>query len=108
MGSLFDNIAETGRKFNLQPHLPSIHHRTPVKIGYHQRFVLTPVGKQKANSFGASGIKFEVLCHLAEEGSVSVAELEAELNIPVNKGKAIMKVLVQSQYIRAASEGGME
>ena len=67
-------------------------------------FVLTPLGKQKANSFGMDGVKFDVLCELAESGPSTIAEISNETGISDQKTKAIIKTLVRSGYARVASE----
>ena len=103
-------------KLNLEPaparHLPELHYRARqshrVTIGQHDRFILTPVGKRKADNFTASGSKYDIMSYMAEEGSVSPAEIENELNIPLNKGKAILLSLLRSEYIKPSREGGIE
>jgi len=66
-------------------------------------FVLTPLGKQKADSFGLDGVKFDVLATMAEEGPCTIAEIENETGMGDAKVKAVIKALVRSGYVRVAS-----
>lgn len=107
---LFDD-----EKLNLEPaparHLPELHYRSRqskrLSIGQHDRFILSPIGKQKADNFTASGVKHNTMSYMAEEGSVSPAELENELQISLPKAKAILMSLLRSQYIKPSGDGGM-
>lgn len=69
-------------------------------------FILTPLGKQKANSFGLDGVKFDVLCELAESGPSTIAEISNGTGISDQHTKAIIKVLTRSGYVRVASDEG--
>lgn len=66
-------------------------------------FVLTPLGKQKANSFGLDGVKFDVLTTMAESGPCTIAEISNDTGINDQHTKQIVKALVRSGYVRVAS-----
>lgn len=87
--------------FNL-PHFSRRRMPTAIKSG--TIFVLTPLGKQKADSFGLDGVKFDVLSTMGESGPCTIAEISNETGIGDAKTKAIMKALVRSGYARVASE----
>jgi len=84
------------------------HHQKPVTIRAGTSFILTPLGKQKADSFGGSGLKYDVLCFIAGEHSATIEEIAGEIGGDLAKAKAIMRVLIQNNYARMTSEGGME
>ena len=83
------------------PHFQRRHIPTAIRSG--TVFVLTPLGKQKADSFGLDGVKFEVLSIMAESGPCTIDEISNELGKDDRKVKAIMKALVRSGYVRVAS-----
>ena len=66
-------------------------------------FVLTPLGKQKADSFSMDGVKFDVLCSVVENGPSTIADISNDTGIRDDATKRIVKVLVRSGYIRVAS-----
>jgi len=86
--------------FNL-PHFRRRRMPTAIKSG--TVFVLTPIGKQKADSFGLDGVKFDVLATMAESGPCTIDEISNDTGINDRKIKAIMKALVRSGYVRIAS-----
>lgn len=65
--------------------------------------VLTPLGKQKANSFGLDGAKFDVLTTMAEQGPCTIAEISNETGINDEHTQRIVKALVRAGYVRVAS-----
>ena len=89
--------------FNL-PHFRR--RRVPSIIKAGTVFVLTPLGKQKADSFGLDGMKFDVLSAMAEGGPSTIAEIENETGIGDKKVKAIIKALVRAGYVKVASSEG--
>ena len=66
-------------------------------------FVLTPLGKQKADSFSMDGVKFDVLCSLVENGPSTIADISNDTGIRDDATKRIIKALVRSGYVRVAS-----
>lgn len=89
--------------FNL-PHFKKKRVTSAIKQG--TVFVLTPLGKQKANSFRLDGSKFDVLCELAESGPSTIAEISNETGISDQHTKVIINSLVRAGYARVASEEG--
>jgi len=89
--------------FNL-PHFRQ--RRMPASIKSGTVFVLTPLGKQKATSFGLDGVKFDVLTAMAEAGPCTIDELSNETGLDDRKVKAIMKMLVRAGYAKVASGEG--
>ncbi len=88
------------------PHLNLPHirrRRVTTAIRQGTVFVLTPLGKQKADSFSMDGVKFDVLCSLAENGPSTIADISNDTGIRDDTIKRIVKALVRSGYIRVAS-----
>jgi len=83
--------------------LPLRRRHMPTAIKQGTVFVLTPLGKHKADSFGLDGVKFDVLSTMGESGPCTIAEISNETGINDTKIKAIMKALVRSGYARVAS-----
>jgi len=104
---IFDEDVDLGKQLNLPPRVPLLHNRArqSITIGQHTRFILTPIGKQKADNFTASGAKYDVMSHMVAEGSASPAELEDELSISLNKSKAILRHLLNAGYVKMSVEG---
>ena len=86
--------------FNL-PHLKLRH--KPTAIGQYTQLVLTPLGKQKANSFSMDGPRFDVLSEINENGSCTRAEIANETGMSDNHVKKIITELTRSGYVRVAS-----
>lgn len=89
--------------FNL-PHFHFRRRRMPTAIRSGTVFVLTPLGKRKADSFGLDGVKYDVLSTLAEGGPCTIEEISSETGINDKKTKDILKALVRSGYVKVASE----
>lgn len=92
-------------KFDL-PHFRFRRRHMPIAVKQGTVFMLTPLGKQKADSFGLDGLKYDVLSTLAEGGPSTIAEVSNETGIGDKKTKDILKALVRSGYVKVASEEG--
>lgn len=77
--------------------------RVPTVIKQGTVFVLTPLGKRKADSFGLDGVKYDVLSVLAEGGPCTIEEISSETGTNDKKTKGILKALVRSGYVKVAS-----
>lgn len=88
--------------FNL-PHFRFKGRHVPSAIKSGTVFVLTPLGKQKADNFSMDGVKFDVLAIMAESGPCTITEIANDTGESDQKTKAIMKALVRSGYVRVAS-----
>ena len=85
-------------------HLPRFRRRRiPSAVKQGTVLVLTPLGKQKADSFGMDGVKFDVLSTMAEQGPSTIADISNETGIGDKKVQAILKAFVRSGYVRVAS-----
>lgn len=85
-------------------HLPRFRRkRMPSAVKQGTVLVLTPLGKQKADSFAMDGIKFDVLSSMAEQGPCTIADIANDTGIPDKRIQAILKALVRSGYVRVAS-----
>ena len=86
-------------------HLPRFRrkHGVPTSIKQGTVLVLTPLGKQKADSFAMDGVKFDILSVMAEQGPCTMADISNETGISDKKVQAILKALVRSGYVRVAS-----
>ena len=92
---------------NIQlPHfkLPRFKRRRVVRaIRQGTPLILTPLGKQKADSFGLEGPKFDVLSTIADDGPCTLAEISNETGINDKHTQQIVRDLVRSGYVRVAS-----
>lgn len=86
-------------------HLPRLRRRqsVPTSIKQGTVLVLTPLGKQKADSFAMDGVKFDVLSSMAEQGPCTMADIANDTGLSDKKIQAILKALVRSGYVRVAS-----
>ena len=87
--------------FNL-PHFRR-QRRVPTAIKQGTVLVLTPLGKQKADSFSMDGPKADVLSTMAEIGPSTMADISNETGQSDDNTKRIIKALVRSGYVRVAS-----
>ena len=79
--------------------------RRKARVGTHQSYGVTPLGKKKAEEFALSGPRWKVLAYIAEEGPCSVSEVEKEAGMGTDKAKLILRGLLNDGYIQAVSQG---
>jgi len=82
------------------PHFLGI--KTKAKVGKHQSYGVTALGKEKAEQFALSGPRLKVLAHLAEEGPSSVGEVERECSMSNEKTTLILRGLINDGYVQSA------
>lgn len=69
-------------------------------VGLHNTYGLTPLGKTKAEEYTLSGVKWQVLAQLNDNGASSISEVATEMKTNPEKLKSIFKGLIRSGYIR--------
>lgn len=72
-----------------------------VRIGEHQSYNVTQLGKQKAENLTLSGPRFKVLAHISEEGPCSISEIVREVGISDDKAKVVLRGLMQDGYVQS-------
>jgi len=82
-------------------------HQTEIKVRKGQNYILTPLGKQKADAYELSGVKFDVLAHLADKGPSTIGEISNGTHLEEVKVRAVLKELIRSGYVRQASVEGI-
>jgi len=85
------------------PHFRFKRRGVPTAIKQGTVLILTPLGKQKADSFAMDGPKFEVLSTMSECGPSTMADISNETGLGDKRVQAILKALVRSGYVRVAS-----
>lgn len=75
--------------------------------GVHSVYVLTALGKDKADSYAANTPWAEVLSYLNEHNSASVSEISRELKMNQQKVKLIVSNMMKSGYVRKANTDGI-
>ena len=75
------------------------------RVGKHQSYGVTTLGKQKAEEFAMSGPRWKVLAHLAEDGPSSMSEIMRETNLSDEKVKLILRGLIADGYVISVSQG---
>ena len=76
------------------------------RVGVHQSYGVTTLGKEKAEQFALSGgPRFKVLDYLANEGPCSITEVERECGMTDDKVKMIIKSLMNDGYVQSVSQG---
>ena len=75
------------------------------KVGRHQSYGATPLGKQKAEEFALSGPRLRVLQHIAENAPCSVNELVRECSMNDEKIQLILRSLISDGYVQAMGQG---
>jgi len=79
--------------------------KSRARVGKHQSYGVTTLGKQKAEEFALSGPRWKVLAHLAEDGPSSMSEIMRETNLSDEKVKLILKGLMDDGYVIPVSQG---
>jgi len=74
--------------------------------GIHSVYVLTALGKDKADSYAANTPWAEVLAYLNEHNSASISEIARELKTNPRKVKLIISNMIKSGYVRRANPQG--
>ena len=75
------------------------------KVGQHQSYGVTPLGKQKAEEFALSGPRLSVLQHIAENAPCSVNEIVRECNMNDEKVKHVLRSLMSEGYVQPMAQG---
>ena len=78
--------------------------RRPPKITLGTVFLLTPLGKTKAEAW-PSGYSAPIMLMMLESGPTTLGEILNETGIPYDKTKAILKSLCNSGYARMSAVG---
>ena len=79
--------------------------KSRARVGKHQSYGVTTLGKEKAENFDLSGPRWKVLAHLAEEGPSSMSEIMHETNLSDEKVKLILRGLIADGYVISVSQG---
>jgi DNA-binding MarR family transcriptional regulator len=66
----------------------------------HTLIGLTTLGKSKSESFEGSGLKFQVLSDLADNGASSITEIAGRVNSEPNKVKAVCSECLKQGLVR--------
>jgi len=75
------------------------------KVGQHQSYGATPLGKQKAQEFALSGPRLTVLQHITENAPCSVSELVRECGMSEEKIKHVLRTLIGDGFITTMGQG---
>lgn len=79
--------------------------RSRARVGIHQSYGVTALGKQKAEQFALDGPPWKILAHIAEDGPCSISELEKEVGMSNDKVKRVLKGLIDDGYVQGVSQG---
>jgi len=74
--------------------------------GLHTAYTLTPLGKDKAETYSSSTPVAEIMSYLNENSSATINEISRELKMNPKKTRLIMKDLVKSGYVMQANTRG--
>lgn len=79
--------------------------RRRARVGAHQSYGVTPLGKQKAEEFALSGPRLKVLQHISENAPCSVTEVEKECGMNNEKVMVILRTLMNDGYVQPVAQG---
>ena len=74
------------------------------KVGAHQSYGVTALGKEKAEKFALEGPPWKVLAYIAEDGPSSVLEIVRKTDMNDEKVKTILRGLIRNGYVVTVSQ----
>ena len=70
-----------------------------VRLGSRCSYGLTQAGKEKAETFGFEGPKWEVLSYLNDHGASTLNDICEDLHMKTERGKEILNRLISERYV---------
>lgn len=70
-----------------------------VRVGSRCSYGLTQAGKEKAETFGFEGPKWEVLTYLNDNGASTLNDISEGMHLKVERVKEVLNRLIRERYV---------